>query len=202
MSLSVETLALAKGFAKSYTDSAVAGISGGINYKGAVNYYSDLPNNAKVGDAYTVKYKGSSGTETDGTEYVWASYEGTNQWVAFGPDISQFSKVTANPTLVGTEDSLTGLQVGDTKYKIVSTKIFTNTTVSTWVADETYADFGYRASVALTGVTSDSFAQVVFSVADAMSGNYAPVAETYNGGIYLYSKENTEITVPTIYVLN
>ena len=27
------------------------------------------------------------------------------------------SKVTANPTLAGTEDALTGLQIGDTKYK-------------------------------------------------------------------------------------
>lgn len=51
MSLSIETLALAKALSKQYTDSAISGISGGINYKGAVNYYSDLPNNAEVGNA-------------------------------------------------------------------------------------------------------------------------------------------------------
>ena len=84
----------------------------------------------------------------------------------------------------------------------VTSLVFTNTTVSTWESDETYADFPYRASVALTGVTANSFAQVVFSVADAMSGNYAPVAETYNGGIYLYSKVDDTVTIPTIYVLN
>ena len=117
MSLDVVTLTLAKAFSKQYTDSAIAGISGGVHYKGAVSYYSDLPNNAEVGDAYTVKYKGSSGTETDGTEYVWASYEGTNQWIAFGPDMSQFSKVEANPTLSGSESTLIGIEVDGVKYK-------------------------------------------------------------------------------------
>ena len=84
MSLSIETLALAKGFAKSYTDAVVSGIAGGINYKGAVNYYSDLPASPQTNDAYTVLYTGTSGTNPDGTEYVWASYEGTMQWVPYG----------------------------------------------------------------------------------------------------------------------
>ena len=76
--ISVETLSLAKKFAKSYTDSAVSSISGGINYKGAVDYYTSLPSNPVKNDAYTVKYKGvSPSTAPDGTEYVWASYEGT-----------------------------------------------------------------------------------------------------------------------------
>ena len=110
MSLDVVTLALAKAFSKQYTDSAISGISGGIHYKGAVNYYSDLPNNAEVGDAYTVKYKGSSGTETDGQEYVWASYEGTNQWIAFGPDMSQFQPLLVSGTNIKTvnNESLLG----------------------------------------------------------------------------------------------
>ena len=92
MALSVETLVLAKNFAKSYADSVISGVAGGINYKGAVDYYSDLPNNPLVNDAYTVKYSGSSGTEPDGTEYVYANYEGTDQWIALGPDLSTFQK--------------------------------------------------------------------------------------------------------------
>ena len=35
---------------------------------------------------------------------------------------------------------------------------------------------------------------------DATSGNFAPVCETYNGGVYIYAKEKptTTITIPTI----
>lgn len=88
MAISIETLAVAKKLSKEYTDEAIAGIGGGITYKGAVDYYSSLPNNASVGDAYTVKYKGSSGTEPDGSEYVWGNYEGTNQWIKLGSDAS------------------------------------------------------------------------------------------------------------------
>lgn len=82
--LSVTTLALAKKFSKSYTDSVISGIAGGINYKGAVNYYSDLPANPEQNDSYTVLYMGTSGTDPDGTQYVWAEYEGTLQWVPYG----------------------------------------------------------------------------------------------------------------------
>lgn len=57
--------------ANAYTDSKTQGVSGGINYCGAVAYYDNLPVNPEKGDAYTVKYAGSSGTTPDGTEYVW-----------------------------------------------------------------------------------------------------------------------------------
>jgi hypothetical protein len=57
--------------ANAYTDSKTSGVAGGINYNGAVAYYDDLPANPEKGDAYTVKYAGSSGTIPDGTEYVW-----------------------------------------------------------------------------------------------------------------------------------
>ena len=53
----------------------------GTRYKGAVNYYSDLPANPEVGDIYTVKYKGSSGSETLNAMYIWGEYEGTMQWI-------------------------------------------------------------------------------------------------------------------------
>lgn len=79
---------------------------------------------------------------------------------------------------------------------------FVNTAVpvASFVADSTYEDFPYRAAVALTGVTSSMIPEVVFGVVDAMSGIFAPCAETYNGGVYLYASEAPEaaITIPTI----
>jgi hypothetical protein len=79
---------------------------------------------------------------------------------------------------------------------------FINTAVpvASFVADSTYEDFPYRAAVALAGVTSSTIPEVVFGVKDAMSGIFAPCAETYNGGVYLYASEAPEaaITIPTI----
>ena len=80
--------------------------------------------------------------------------------------------------------------------------LFTDTTVakSAFVADSTYQDYPYRAAVALTGVLASMVPDIVLSLADATSGNYAPVAECYNGGIYLYaaSAPDAAITIPTI----
>lgn len=79
---------------------------------------------------------------------------------------------------------------------------FTNATVavSAFASDSTYADYPYRAAVALTGVTASMIPEVTLGVADAVGGNFAPVAETYNGGIYIYAAEVPEaaITIPTI----
>lgn len=69
--------------------SAIAAFPKGLVYKGAVNYYASLPTSGQtIGDVYTVKYAGTSGTTTDGTEYAWGNYEGSAQWIAIGPDVS------------------------------------------------------------------------------------------------------------------
>ena len=74
--------------AKAYTDTSIAAIINGLQYKGAVSYYADLDGvTKKVGYVYTVKYQGTSGNVPDGTEYVWGEYENTLQWIALGPNI-------------------------------------------------------------------------------------------------------------------
>lgn len=79
---------------------------------------------------------------------------------------------------------------------------FTNTTVEAalFTADETYGDFPYRAAVPLTGAAEAMTPEVVFGVTDAMSGTFAPVAESYAGGVYIYAAElpSAAVTIPTI----
>lgn len=79
-----------------------------------------------------------------------------------------------------------------------------NQTIATsaWASDTTYADYPYRASVALPTITALSFVEIVFSPADATSGNFAPVCDTYAGGVYIYAKAvpDAAITIPTIIV--
>jgi hypothetical protein len=80
--------------------------------------------------------------------------------------------------------------------------LFTNISVpvSAFVADSTYQDYPFRAAIALTGVLDTMIPEVVLAVADAIDGNFAPVAATYNGGVYLYAASAPEsaITIPTI----
>lgn len=81
-------------------------------------------------------------------------------------------------------------------------KQFNNTSVPTsaFVADQTYEDYGYRAAVALTGVIATDIPEVMFGMAEAISGNFAPVAASYDGGVYIYSSDvpDAAITIPTI----
>lgn len=81
---------------------------------------------------------------------------------------------------------------------------FANKSVATsaWASNATYDDYPYRAAVACSGVTADMFAEVVLSPADALSGNIAPVCQTYAGGVYLYAKAvpSAAVTIPTIIV--
>lgn len=83
-------------------------------------------------------------------------------------------------------------------------RVVTNKTVAkaNFVSDNTYTDYPYRAAITVKGVTTDMIPEIIFDVADAIGGNYSPVAQTYNGGIYIYaaSPPDNNLTIPTIIV--
>lgn len=68
----------------------------------------------------------------------------------------------------------------------------------------TYDDYPCRATVSLTGVTASTYSEVIFSLNDAVGGNFAPICETYAGGIYLYASEipSSSMTIPSIICFN
>ena len=68
--MDIITYSLCNKKSKEYTDSVIEGLGKGIIYKGAVNYYNDLPNNASIGDCYSVLYQGTSGNVSSGLEYI------------------------------------------------------------------------------------------------------------------------------------
>lgn len=132
---------------------------------------------------------------------VDGSGTGTVQYVnSIGPDGSGDVSLTASDIPATGGDDVQTVLNGKQPLKLV----FTNVGISsaTFVADSTYADYGYRAPVALTGVTASMFPEVVLSPSDAVSGNFAPVSQTYAGGVYIYaqSKPVGTTTVPTIVV--
>ena len=91
--MDIITYILAKNASKKYTDEAIEKIPTNTHYKGQVNYYTDLPEDPEPSDMYTVKYKGTSGTEISGAEYVWEKDYSTEPpeytWIYFGQDFTQ-----------------------------------------------------------------------------------------------------------------
>lgn len=77
---------------------------------------------------------------------------------------------------------------------------FTNISVQSFSSDNTYTEYPFRATIQLDGVTSSMKPEVVFALADAISGMFAPVAQSYNGGVNIYAKEapSAAITIPVI----
>ena len=79
---------------------------------------------------------------------------------------------------------------------------FNNTEVSesAFVADATCDAYPFRAAVPLSGVIDSMIPEVFLSLADAASGVFAPVAESYNGGVYIYAskKPDATVTIPAI----
>lgn len=111
------------------------------------------------------------------------------------PDISNATLKITNANDVFMYNSEANITA---EYNIVK---LTNVSVSNWSSDATYTDYGYRAAIEITGVTSDMIAEITYGMTEALSGNYAPVCETFDGGIYIYAKVNTAITIPSVLVV-
>lgn len=88
----------------------------------------------------------------------------------------------------------TGVELKKLQFNNVSVE------VADFVADATYEDFSYRAAVSLEGVLETMIPEVIFSLTDATSGLFAPIAETYTGGVYLYASDvpESDVTIPVI----
>ena len=82
-------------------EATVEGLKNGIKYKGAVDYYKDLPSNyttKQVGYCFTVKYKGESGTQPSGKEYVWGQDGDNLAWIELGGLLDEYVKsITYDP---------------------------------------------------------------------------------------------------------
>lgn len=68
-----------------------------------------------------------------------------------------------------------------------------------WVASTEFADFPYEAKIELTDfVDYKTVPQVVFDIADTMSGNYAPICKSGDKCVYIYGKTTDAITLKTV----
>ena len=130
----------------------------------------------KAGDAYAV------GTEAPYDIYIWDAMHRT--WVNNGNIRGADGK---NADLSDAEPK---------KHKFTDVRV----DASSYVADETYPDFPFRAAIPLPDINETMIPCVAFDVSDAIGGLFAPLAECYNGGVYIYAESapNYEIIIPTI----
>lgn len=128
-------------------------------------------------------------------------------WVAAVEQNSVAYNYTTNDAFNDDLVENTLVQVGYYKFAYLEsdgkpcTVAWQNMTVaaSDWVASTEFEDFAYETKIALTDfVNFSSIPQVVFGLTEATSGNYAPICKAGDKGVYIYSKVNTEITLPTV----
>lgn len=142
-------------------------------------------------------------SENDFTDALKDKLDG----IADGADVSP-SAYTSTPEMDGTGSagSSSNYARGDHVHPSDTSRqpanlYFTNVAASGWYSDSTYTGFEFRCLIPLQGVTASMLAEVIFAPEDSISGSYAPVCQTYNGGVYIYGKVDTAITIPTIVVM-
>lgn len=128
-------------------------------------------------------------------------------WVAAVEQNSVAYNYTTNDAFNDDIVENTLVQVGYYKFAYLEsdgkpcTVAWQNMTVaaSDWVASTEFEDFAYEAKIILSDfVNFSSIPQVVFGLTEATSGNYAPICKAGDKGVYIYSKVNTSITLPTV----
>jgi len=79
--------------------------------------------------------------------------------------------------------------------------IYNNIQVNTWnVIDDINFPYNYSSDIILDNATSTDYIEVIFDINCSISGNYAPICESYDGGVKIYSKVAEEIVIPTIII--
>lgn len=73
--------------------------------------------------------------------------------------------------------------------------------VSAWAAHSSSERYSYKATVPISGVTSDHYPEISYNHEEAESGDYSPVAESYDGGVYIFANAipSAAVIVPTIF---
>ena len=106
------------------------------------------------------------------------------------------------PEEIGSIQDQAAQNAADLLAQTLSPLRFSDITVpaSAFAADSTYPDYPYRAAVALTGVLERMIPEVVFSVSTLADTGFAPVAQCYDGGVYIWadSVPSGDVSIHTI----
>lgn len=105
-----------------------------------------------------------------------------------GDSLATFSLKTVNGnSLFGTGDI--AVSGGGSTFNLLS-----NLTASAGVADTTYPDYPLRFDFAVAGLTTSDMVEAILNVADATSGNFAPITTTVDGKFSIYGKTGSSLS--------
>lgn len=94
--------------------------------------------------------------------------------------------------------SVTANKIASDAVRIRATDVAVAT--DAFAEDTAYEDFPYRAAVSIDGATATMKPDVTFAYAEVASGIFCSVAESYDGGVYIYASDvpEADITIPVI----
>ena len=139
-------------------------------------------------------------SQTDQSGKFLTTNGSTASWSTVSSGTTDYTDLTNKPSINGV--TLTG-DVSLSSLGVQSKNlVFENVTANIWTSSSAYTDYAYECTIEnLTGVTPESYAQVVFGPGEFDSGNYANVCATSTDSITLYSKVDDTISIPTILVM-
>ena len=106
-----------------------------------------------------------------------------------GDSLATFSLKTVNGnSLFGSGDIAVSGGGGST-FTLLS-----NLTASAGVSDTTYTDYPLRFDFTVAGLTTSDMVEAVLGVADATSGNFAPITTTVDGKFSIYGKTGSSLS--------
>lgn len=146
-----------------YANNVIDQFGSGFAFRGAVDYYSDLPDSGnEAGDLYLVKYSGSSGTTPLNAEYAWGDDGGTDGWIQVRGDIPYTLSFNSTTDWTENGDGYAITVLGSTHGKGADAQ------VSVWRSD---GSGGYVRNV---GTPTDGYSVAVESTANvtlSVTGN-------------------------------
>lgn len=79
---------------------------------------------------------------------------------------------------------------------------FNNQIMTSWTSnDATVPSYPYRGTMILSNVTQSDKALVTPSISDIIKNELSSICETYDGGIYMYSKTGSDVTLDNILII-
>ena len=113
----------------------------------------------------------------------------------------QVTLLDGNTTISGVCSPVLPKEAANKEYVDKKTLVFTDVTVTLWGFDsyEKFPGYDLVGFVPCPGLTPDYVPSVTFSPTDALSGDFAPVAQSGTDNVLIYCKAHPEtITIPSI----
>ena len=99
----------------------ITSMASGLHYRGAVATYDDLPDDAEIGDVYSV--------QANNYEYVWGKVDTVEQWILLRPNLPAYPEdsgiyglkltVTENDKSLAWADNIATYSVNNNEVTII-----------------------------------------------------------------------------------